>query len=74
MAITSRAPADPLRQLNPARSQSLLFLSRSSVGGTWPWWADLLGFIAGGLGSGALFVILAYRAEKREERRRNDGS
>jgi hypothetical protein len=33
-----------------------------------PLWVQLLGYFAGGLVSGAIFLVLAYRAEKRAGR------
>jgi hypothetical protein len=36
----------------------------------WPFWAQVVGFVAGGLLSGAIFVALAYRAEKRADKDR----
>jgi hypothetical protein len=31
----------------------------------WPLWAQVLGFLGGGLVSGAIFLALAWRAERR---------
>jgi len=33
----------------------------------WPFWAQCLGFFGGGLLAGIVFIVLAYRAEKKSE-------